>query len=216
MNRFDLENKSDEEVKQLADEGNKTAMAEYGLRLYNQDRYEEAFSYLYPLKDLNNSFVLGIIIEIVDEKGEALMSDKEFFKLCLTRHNMGISYYTLILGECYKTGRGCRKSLKKYIECLTLCSNDGSASATRELAHCYETGFGVRKSLKKAFKIYDGFLDDHCRMDYWCAFQVAIYRLNRYGGVKKDMGDIKYHLRYAARAFSEAKQLYIELFHKEP
>ena len=216
MNRLDLENKTDNEVKELADQGNKTAMMEYGVRLNAQGKYQEAFNYLHPLKDIENTFIWELIIDLVYYELPGVISDKELFELVLKRHNKGVSFYTYILASLYKNGRGTRKSLKKYIEMLTLCADDGSASATIELAHCYEEGIGVRRSYRRAYQLYYYYVDEHFKMDYYCAFQAALYQLEGKGRVKKDLNDIKYHLRYASRIYEEAKDLYIKLFNEEP
>ena len=216
MNRLDLDNKTDLEVKELADQGNKVAMMEYAIRLRRKEQYQEAFNYLYPLKDIDNTFIWELIIDLAYYEIPGVISDKELFLLTLRRHSKGISFYTYILAKMYKDGKGTRKSLKKYIEMLTLCAYDGSASATIELAHCYEEGYGVRKSYRKAYKLYNGYVDEHFKKDYYCAYQVALYQLERKGGIKKDMNDIKYHLWYASRIYPEAKELYIQLFNENP
>lgn len=216
MNRFDLQNKTDEEVKLLADSGNYVGIFEYAIRMYNQDRYKESFEYFYKIKDWGNFIVWEYIIKIAYYYEKDALTDKELFDFLIKRHNYGSSFYSYILAYFYRDGRGTRKSLRKYIELLTICSHDGSANATIELAECYENGFGVKKSLKKAFDVYYHFVDDHCRMDYWCAYKVAYYMLHELGGAKKDMPSIEYHLRYAARVHEEARRLYRELFNKEP
>ena len=216
MNRYDLEKWSDEEVKKLADMGNYTATYEYGERLYFQKLYKESFKYLYSLVNYNNFLIWERIIDIVYNYEKDLLSDKELFNLLLRRHQHGSSYYSYILADFYKEGRGTRRSLKKYIELLIICSNDGSASATQELAECYEKGFGVKKSLRKAFKTYYYYYDEHGKKDYWCSYKVALYMLNEWGGAKKDMGQIRYYLEYAARVVNEARELYIELFNEDP
>ena len=40
--------------------------------------------------------------------------------------------------------------------------------------------------------------------------------INEWGGAKKDLIDIEYHLRYASRVYEEARVLYKELFGKDP
>ena len=57
MNRYDLEDKSDEYVKELADSGNFTGIFEYGWRMFNQERYQESFDYFIKIKDYNNFIV---------------------------------------------------------------------------------------------------------------------------------------------------------------
>ena len=216
MNRFDLQDKSDEYVKELADKGEFIGIFEYGMRLYNQDKNEEAFSYLYKLKDYNNFFIWERLIDIAYYEVKGIISDEELFQLLLKRHNYGVSSFSYILAYCYKDGIGTEKNIKKYIEVLKMVANDGSRYATIELAECYEKGFGVRKNLKKAFDLYYHYVDEHFKMDFECAYKSALYMLNEWGGAKKDMMQIEYHLRYAARVENEAKKLYIELFNKEP
>ncbi len=216
MNRLDLQNKTDEEVKSLADSGNFIGIFEYGMRLYNKENYKEAFKYLYSVKDHDNFFIWEKIIDIAYYYEKGIISDKELFDMVMKRHLHGSSHYTYILAYLYRDGRGTRRSLKKYIECLKICSNDGSAFATYELADCYEKGIGVKKSPHKAFNVYYNWLDDHGRMDYLCAYKTALYMLNEWGGAKKDMSNIEFHLRYAARGEREAEKLYIELFRADP
>lgn len=215
INRFDLEHASDEQVKKLADQGNFTGIFEYGMRMYNQDRYQESYDYLIKLVNFNNFIVWERIISLAYSYLPGVMSDEELFNLLLRRHNHGSSYYSYILAYFYRDGRGCKKDLKKYIELLRICSNDGSTYATYELAECYEKGFGVRKSYKKAFEVYYYWLDDHGRRDCWCEYKVAYYMLHKLGGTKKDMDSIEYHLRYACKVHKEARKLYKELFNKE-
>ncbi len=216
MNRFDLQDKSDEYVKELADSGNYTAIFDYAYRMYNQDRYEEAFAYFYKIKDYKNTFVWQMIIEIALSYLPGVISDEEIYQFLLRRHEAGVSIYTYYLADFYEKGRGCRKSLKKYIECLASCAYDGSSYATIELAECYERGYAVRKSYRKAFKLYDNYLDDHCRLDYECAYRSALYMLHGLGGAKNSVYKLEYNLRYAARINHEAKDLYIQLYNKEP
>lgn len=216
MNRNDLANWSDEEVKALADTGNYTAIYEYGERLYFQKRYRESFKYLYSLVDYDNFLIWERIIDIVRGYEPDLLKDKELFNLLLRRHQYSSSSYSYTLAHFYRDGIGTRRSLKKYVELLAICSNDGSIYATKELAECYERGFGVRKSLRKAFKIYYYFYDEHGKKDFWCSYKVAIYMLNEWGGAKKDMHLIKYYLEYAAKVLNEARELYIELFNEDP
>ena len=47
MNRLDLQDKTDEEVKALADAGEYIAIFEYGIRLFNQDRYRESYLFTF-------------------------------------------------------------------------------------------------------------------------------------------------------------------------
>ena len=216
MNRFDLEDKSDEYGKELADSGNFTAIFDYGFRMYNQEKYEESFKYFYQLKDSSNFIVWEKIITLATEYLPGIISDKEIFEFLLKRHARGSSIYTYKLAYFYRDGRGTRRSLKKYIECLKACSNDRSKYATIELAECYEKGFGVRQSYRKAYQLYYYYVDDHDKMDYTCAYRAALYMLEEKGGAKKEMWLIKYHLRYAARIIDEAKELYIKLFNEEP
>lgn len=216
MNRRDLVNWTDEQVKELAGTGDFIGAFEYGIRMYNQDRYQESWDYLYPLVNSNNFFIWEHVINIAYYYLKGIISDKELFKLVLKRHNYGSSSYSYILAYLYRDGRGCRRSLKKYIELLQTCSNDGSAFATYELAKCYEEGFGVRKSLRKAFHIYYYWVDDHGKMDTWCAYKTAYYMLHELGGAKKDMKSIEFFLRYAAWVHEEAAELYKELFNEEP
>ena len=215
MNRYDLQDKEDECVKELADGGNFTAIFEYGWRMYNQERYQESFDYFMKIKDSSNFIVWERIITLAYDYLPNAMSDEELFKLLLKRHEHGSSYYSYILAYFYRDGRGCEKDLKKYIELLKICSNDGSMHATYELAECYEKGFGVEQSLEEAFKVYYWWLDDHGRRDSWCEYKVACYMLHEWGGAKKDMNAIEYHLRYACRVHQEARDLYRELFGKE-
>ena len=216
MNRFDLEKYSDKEVKKLADQGVPAAIMEYGFRMNGKERYKEAFKYFYKLKDRDNIVVYEQLISIAYFDVKGIISDKELFELLEKRQSKGISYYTYLLAHAHKDGRGTRKSIKKYIYYLTLVANDGYCTAVVELAECYENGFGVRKSLRKAFHLYYSFYDEHGRLDYWCAYKSALYMLNGWGGAKKEMWSIEYHLKYASRVYGEAKRLYIELFNKEP
>ena len=216
MNRFDLQSWNDEEVKNLADKGEFIGIFEYAIRLYNQEKYRESFAYFYKIKDYDNFFIWEHIISIAYHYEKGIISDKEIFDFLIRRHNKGSSYYTYILAYFYKEGRGTRKSLKKYIEMLSICAKDGSSSATIELAECYEKGIGVNKSLNKAFDLYYHYVDEHCKMDYWCAYKAAYYMLHELGGAKKDMRSIEYHLRFASRVHQEAKTLYKELFNKDP
>ena len=215
ISRLDLEHASDEEVKKLADSGNFSGIFEYGIRMYNQDKYQDSYDYLIKLINSDNFIVWERIISLAYHYLPGVMSDEDLFKLLLRRHNRGSSYYSYILAYFYRDGRGCKKDLHKYIELLDICSNDGSMYATYELAECYEKGFGVRKSLKKAFEVYYNWVDDHGRRDYWCEYKVAYYMLHELGGAKKDMGAIEYHLRYACKVHREARELYKELFNKE-
>ena len=216
MNRIDLQDKTDEEVKALADAGEYIAIFEYGIRLFNQERYRESYEYLKQIEKYDNFLVWERIVDIAYYYEKDLLADKEIFDLLTKIHNKWASSYTYILADFYRDGRGVEKDLKKYVELLRECANDGSCYAVAELARCYEEGIGVRKSLKEAFKIYYYFYDEHGKMDYWCAYRVAIYMLNEWGGAKKDMKEIKYYLNYAARGNREAKKLYIELFNEEP
>ena len=216
MNRLDLKDKTDEEVKELADSGNFTGIFEYGIRLYNQERYREAFDYLIKIEKYDNCFVWERIVDIVYYYENDLLTDKELFDLLTKIHNKWSSSYTYILADFYRDGRGTEKDLKKYVELLRECANDGSTYAVAELAKCYEEGIGVEKSLEEAFKVYYYFYDDHGKMDYWCAYRVAIYMLNEWGGAKKELGQIKYYLGYACRSMPEARKLYAELFNEEP
>lgn len=215
INRLDLEHASDEEVKKLADSGNFTGIFEYGMRLFNQEKYQESYDYLIKLINSNNFIVWERIITLAYSYLPNVMSDEDLFKLLLRRHNRGSSYYSYILAYFYRDGRGCQKDLNKYIELLKICSNDGSMYATYELAECYEKGFGVVQSYKDAFDVYSNWLDDHGKRDYWCEYKVAYYMLHELGGTKKDMDSIEYHLRYAAKVHEEARKLYKELFSKE-
>ena len=214
--RKDIENWSDEQVKALADTGHYTGIFEYACRCYAQEKYEESFKYFYQLKDFDNSFIWERLIDIADFEVKGIISDKEIFELLLKRHNRGVSYYTYKLADFYEKGRGVRKSIKKYIELLTMVAYDGSCSATIELAENYEKGYGVKKSLRKAFRLYYDFVDEHYKKDYWCAYKAALFMLNEWGGAKKDMSNIEYHLRYASRVHQEARDLYKELFNKNP
>ena len=216
MNRLDLKDKSDIEVKELADSGNYTGIFEYGMRLYNQERYREAFEYFKKIEKYDNAFIWEKIVDIAYYYEKDLLTDKEIFDLLTKIHNKWSNSYTYILADFYKEGRGVKQDLKKYVELLRECANDGSTYAVAELAKCYEEGIGVDKSLEEAFKIYYYFYDDHGKMDYWCAYRTAIYMLHEWGGAKKDMGQIKYYLRYAARTIKDSKKLYIELFNEEP
>ena len=85
MNRNDLANWSDEEVKALADTGKYTAIYEYGERLYFQKRYRESFKYLYSLVDYDNFLIWERIIDIVRGYEPDLLKDKELFNLLLRR-----------------------------------------------------------------------------------------------------------------------------------
>lgn len=214
--RNDLKDYSDRQVKRLADQGNVIAIFEYGMRLENRNQYKRAFKYLYKLKDIDNFFIWERLITLADFYCKGIISDKEIFKLLKKRHKYGVSYYSYVLAGFYLKGKGCKKSIKKYIELLKLVAMDGSCSATIELAENYEKGFGVKKSLKKAYELYYNYVDEHYRKDYWCAYKSAVYMLNRWGGAKKDMSNIEYHLRYASRVHKEAKELYLKLFNKEP
>lgn len=216
MTRNDLETWTDEQVKELADKGEFIGAFEYGIRMYNQDRYQESWDYLYPLVNHNNFFIWNHIIDMADYYLKGIISDKELFELLVRRHNYGSSSYSYKLAHMYRDGRGCRRSLTKYIELLKICSNDGSTYATYELAECYENGFGVRKSMKKAFEVYYYWLDDHGRPDPWCEYKVAYYMLHELGGAKKDMTSIEYYLKRAAWVHSVAENLYIELFGEQP
>lgn len=215
-NRYDLEKWSDEEVKALADTGHFTGIFEYACRCYAKQEYEESFKYFYKIKDYDNSFVWERLIDIADFHVKGIIPDKEIVELLLKRHSCGVSFYTYKLAAFYKQGRGVRKSIKKYIEYLTMVANDGSSYATIELAENYEKGYGVQKSLSKAFGLYYDYVDEHFKMDFWCAYKAALYMLNEWGGAKKNMSDIEYHLRYAARVHQEARDLYKELFAKDP
>ena len=216
MNRLDLQDKTDEEVKALADAGEYIAIFEYGIRLFNQDRYRESYEYLKQIEKYDNFLVWERIVDIAYYYEKDLLTDKEIFDLLTKIHNKWASSYTYILADFYRDGRGVKKDLKKYVELLRECANDGSCYAVAELARCYEEGIGVRKSLKEAFKIYYYFYDEHGRMDYWCAYRVAIYMLNEWGCAKKNMNEIKFYLNYASRGNREAKKLYIKLFNEEP
>ena len=214
--RFDLEDWTDEQVKQLADSGNYTGIFEYACRMETAENYKEAFAYFYKIKDFDNSFVWERLITIAISYEKGIITDEEIFELLLRRHSRGVSYYTYVLAGFYEKGRGTRKNMKKYIECVALCAHDGSQCATIELAECYEKGYGVRKYLKKAYELYRDYYDDHCRRDYLCCYKVAIYMLHGWGGAKKNMSDVKYYLAYAARVYEEARELHIELFNEDP
>ena len=217
MNRFDLVNKSDEEVKALADENVGAAILEYGFRLEDKEKYEEAFVYFRKSKERGNTFALERMITIAYYYAPNIISDKELFNLAKERHLKGVSYYTYILAYLYKNGRGVKKNLKKYAEYLLMCANDGSSTATIEMAECYEKGIGVAKDLRKAFDLYYNYIDEHCKKDTTCEYKVALYMLNELAGQKKDMEQIEWHLRYAATRYNkEALKLYIELFGKDP
>ena len=216
MSRKDYENYDDKELKALADSGIPDAIFEYAMRLRSRDENKEAFVYFYKLKDYNNSFILDRIIDIAYYEEKGIIDDKELFALMKRRHEMDISIVSYLLGHMYRQGRGTRKSLKKYIELLTLWAKAGSYVGTIELAECYEKGYGVRHSYRKAFKLYYEFRDEHGKMDYWCAYKVGYYMYHRLGGVKRDMFWIEFHLRFAARLRKEAEELYIEIFHKAP
>lgn len=213
--RHDLANVSDKEVKKLADGGNYIAVFEYSMRLYCKNRYKQAFKYLYSLVGHDNCFIWERIYDIACHVKGA-MNDKQKFELLSRIHAKGTSQYTLYLAGYYEKGIGCRKSLKKYNELLAMCAKDGSRYATIELAENYEKGYGVRKSLKKAFALYDNYVDEHCKMDWWCAYKAAYFRYHKLGGAKQVMSLIEYQLRYAARMYQQAKDLYIEIFGKEP
>ena len=216
MNRYDLASWSDEKVKKLADSGDYTGIFEYACRMYAQEKYEESFRYFYKIKDYDNSWVLERIIDIADFYLKGIISDEEIVTLLKRRHSHGVSYYTHKLADCYEKGRGVKKNIKKYIELLTMVANDGSCSATIELAENYEKGYGVEKSLSKAYRLYYDYIDEHYKKDYWCAYKAALYMINEWGGAKKDMADIEYHLRFASRVYEEARVLYKELFGKDP
>ena len=216
MNRYDLASWSDEKVKKLADSGDYTGIFEYACRMYAQEKYEESFRYFNKIKDYDNSWVLERMIDIADFYVKGIISDEEIVKLLKRRHSHGVSYYTYKLADCYEKGRGVEKNIKKYIELLTMVANDGSCSATIELAENYEKGYGVEKSLSKAYRLYYDYVDEHYKKDYWCAYKAALYMINEWGGAKKDMIDIEYHLRYASRVYEEARELYKELFGKDP
>ena len=216
MNRHDLENKSDEEVKVFADEGHYAAIMEYGLRMLDQDRYEEAFQYLYSIKQYDNFIVLSALVDLGSYYIPGKLSDKEIFDLLVRIHNRTHNSYTFKLAYCYRDGKGTRRSLKKYIELLTEAMIDGSHFAAVELGECYEKGFGVRKSYRKAFDIYDHFVDEHCKPDETCCYRAAMIMLEGKGRIKKNMLSIKYNLRIASRVYPEAKELYIKLFNEEP
>ena len=215
MNRYDLEGKSNEEVKKLADEGHYAAIMEYGLRMMKEEKYQEAFNYLYSIKNYDNSIVWSAIVDIADYYMPGLLPDKEIFQLLVWIHSRVHNYYTYKLAYCYRDGRGTRRSLKKYIELLTEAMNDGSHYAAIELAECYEKGFGVRQSYRKAFHIYYYFYDEHCKPDHTCAYRAALYMLEGKGGAKRNMNAIEVELRFAARVIREARPLYKELFGKE-
>ena len=212
MNRLDLQDKTDEEVKALADAGEYIAIFEYGIRLFNQERYRESYEYLKQIEKYDNFLVWERIVDIAYYYEKDLLADKEIFDLLTKIHSKWSSSYTYILADFYRDGRGVEKDLKKYVELLRECANDGSCYAVAELAKCYEEGIGVRKSLKEAFKIYYNFYDDHGKMDYWCAYKSAVYMLNGWGGAKKDMEHIKISLKYASRVHQEARELYKQLF----
>ncbi len=214
-NRYDMEGWKDDKVKKLADQGNPSCIFEYGLRLYEKEQYEESYKYLIQISKGDNFYILERIIEIAYYYCKGIMSDEELFALLLRRHNHSSSFYSYILAYFYRDGRGCKKDLDKYIELLKICSSDGSSHATHELAECYEKGFGVPQSYEEAFKVYYYWVDDHCRMDYWCAYKAAYYMYHEIGGAKKDMDNIEYHLRYACRVHEEARKLYKEIFGKE-
>lgn len=213
--RNDLNGVSDKEVKKLADGGNYIAIFEYGMRLYCKNRYKQAFKYLYTLIDRDNYYIWQRIYDISCHLKNAL-TDKQKFELLCRIHSKDSGMYSYYLASYYEKGKGCRKSLKKYNELLAICAHDGSRYATIELAENYEKGYGVRKSLKKAFELYDHYLDEHCKRDWWCAYKAAYYRYHELGGAKKEMGLIEYDLRFAAQMYDEAKKLYIEIFGKEP
>ena len=216
MNRFDLQDKTDEEVKELADKGEWIGIFDYGLRMVAQDRYEEAFKYLYQIKDSNNFFVWEQLINIAYYEIPGIMSDEELIELLFRRHNYGTSSYDYILAYCYEKGRGVEKDLAKYNEYLAICAEDGSSFATLELAHNYEVGYGVEVDLKKAYDLYLNYHDEHFKKDYRCEYQVAYYMLHELGGAKRNYSQIEYHLSYAARVLGEARELYREIFKKDP
>jgi len=213
--RLDLEGYSDKEVKKLADQGNFIAIFEYGMRCYNKNRYKTAFKYLYSIIDCNNSYIWTRVYDLTYYVKDAL-TDKQKFELLCRIHSHDSSIYSYYLARYYEKGIGCRKSLKKYNELLAICARDGSRYATIELAENYEKGYGVRKSMRKAFQLYDGYLDEHCKMDWWCAYKSAYFRYHKLGGAKKEMCAIEHDLRFAAQMYNQAKQLYIEIFGKEP
>ena len=159
MDRRDLASYTDNQAKALADTGNYIAIFDYACRMYAQDRYEESFNYFYKIKDYDNSFIWERLIDIADFHVKGIIPDKEIFELLVRRHNQGVSYYTYKLADFYEKGRGTRKSIKKYIEYLTMVANDGSSCATIELAENYEKGYGVKKSLRKAFRLYYDYVD---------------------------------------------------------
>ena len=216
LNRLSLESYSDEDVKILADKGNGNAIYEYAMRLYNHEQYQESWDYFMKIKDCNNFFIWERIISLAYSYLPGIISDEELFNWLIKRHNHGSSYYSYILADFYRDGRGCKQDLDKYIELLKICSNDGSTYATYELAECYEKGFGVPQSYEEAFKVYYYWVDDHGRPDRWCEYKVAYYMLHELGGAKKDMNAIEYHLRYAVQVYEEAKKLYRKLFNKDP
>ena len=216
MNRYDLKDNTDEEVKALADTGNYTGIFEYACRMYAQNRYEESFRYFYKIKDYDNFWVWERLIEIADYHVKGIISDEEIVELLFRRHSRGVSYFTYKLAHFYEIGRGVKKSIKKYIELLTMVANDGSCSATIELAENYEKGYGVKKSLRKAYQLYSYYLDEHCKMDFWCSYKTAVYMLHKWGGAEKNMNLVKYHLEYGARVYNVARNLYIELFNEDP
>ena len=216
MNRFDLQGKSDEEVKALADKGEWIGIFDYGIRMYCKGRYQESFDYLYRIKDSDNSFVWEHLIHIAYEELPGVMSDEELIALLKKRHAKGTSSCDYILAECYEKGRGVKQDLAKYNELLLGCVNDGSLFATLELARNYETGHGVKQDYAKAYDLYLSYYDEHGKRNSYCAYKVACYMLEERGGAKKDYPSIEFHLRFASRGEKRARALYEEIFGKEP
>ena len=216
MNRFDLQNKSDEEVKALADQGEWIGIFDYGIRMYCQQRYQESFDYLYQIKDSSNFVVWEYLINIAYYELPDIISDKELVTLLKRRHRRGTSSYDYILADCYEKGRGVKKNLRRYNELLAMCARDGSVFATLELASNYEKGYGVPQDYAEAYALYYNYYDEHGKMNWTCAYKVAYYMLHELGGAKKDEASIEFYLRYASRTEQKARDLYKEVFGKEP
>ena len=193
-----------EQLRIAAESGDMNAMCEYGKKLAENRKYDDALSWFLKAAEQEYAkaqFNLGVCYF----NGYGVeMDEKQGFQWFLKAAEQGYAKAQNFVGGCYGKGVGVERDYKEAFQWFLKAAEQGYAEAQCFVGGHYTFGYGVEKDDKEAFQWYlkaakQGYVE--------AQFNLGVCYFNGYGVEKDEKQGFQWFLKAAEQGYAKAQNI---------